>query len=547
MSNRAPAREASRYPRVVQFFLETPWSIQPEKLADIRAMLAMHVRGEHLTDEEIEQRIGAGPARRDANKVSNGQRAVAVIPINGVITPKADLMSDTSGGTSIDRLQQTFRSAVADPNVSAIVLDINSPGGSVSMITEMAQEIRAARRVKPVVAVANTAAGSAAYQLASQASEVVVTPSGQVGSIGTIAAHDDISAALEQQGVKTTVVTSSKFKGELSPFAPLSEDAKAQMQKVVDAHGRQFELDVARGRGVPVETVRADFGQGRMLMAKDAVAAGMADRVGTLDSVVSGLLSDQYAPKQTFQAGSALTEALVDSASAAAADTTAGPIKPSSTPTTDAAWDGPAMKANLSNDQPETYRQAFAWFDAQGADPDGDGYPDQKSDYKFIHHMVSDTGAVGAANETACEQGIAVLNGGRTGTTIPDADRQGVWEHLARHLRDAGRTPPPLKNLAEQETVTGLSFVDEALALHDSAHAFVDRTASLAEVERGHLTVAKRDRLTACTEALREAVTTLESVLAATDKPKQAAPPDELLHERLRYERHRATLIGGTP
>jgi signal peptide peptidase SppA len=290
--NSTPKREASRYPRIVQFVTETPWSILPSKLHAITEMVALHVRGEELTDEEIQARIGAGPARRNASK----SEGVAVIPIYGVITPKADLMTDMSGGTSIDRLQQSFRAAVADPNVSAIVLDIDSPGGSVSMLTEMAAEIRAARSVKPIVAVANTMAASAAYQFASQASELVVTPSGSVGSIGTIAAHDDISEMLANEGVKTTVVTSSKFKGEMSPFQPLSDEAKAQLQKTVDAHGRQFELDVARGRGVPVATVRSDFGQGRMLMAKDAVAAGMADRVDTLDNVIADRLASDKTP-----------------------------------------------------------------------------------------------------------------------------------------------------------------------------------------------------------------------------------------------------------
>jgi hypothetical protein len=111
-----------------------------------------------------------------------------------------------------------------------------------------------------------------------------------------------------------------------------------------------------------------------------------------------------------------------------------------STPTTDAAWDGPAMTARAESGRDEAYyRRIFAW-----RDPDGD--PSVKSSYKFVHHMVAGDGTPGAANIRGCTTGIGVLNGGRGGTTIPDADRRGVWNHLARHLRDADVEPPELKS-----------------------------------------------------------------------------------------------------
>lgn len=108
--------------------------------------------------------------------------------------------------------------------------------------------------------------------------------------------------------------------------------------------------------------------------------------------------------------------------------------------TVDESWSGSTNERHLSNDAgASTYRRMYAWVD-----PDGD--PDAKSSYKFPHHMVSTEGSVGAANVRACIAGIAVLNGGRGGTTIPSADRRGVYNHLARHLRDADRDPPPLRD-----------------------------------------------------------------------------------------------------
>lgn len=120
------------------------------------------------------------------------------------------------------------------------------------------------------------------------------------------------------------------------------------------------------------------------------------------------------------------------------------------TGTSESSWDGPANEAKLASDaSPETLRSAFAW-----QDPDGD--PEAKSTYKFIHHEVGDDGAVGAANMTAASSAIAVLNGGRGGTTIPDGDRQGVYNHLAKHLRDGDKEPPELRTEeAEDEGAEG--------------------------------------------------------------------------------------------
>jgi len=114
-----------------------------------------------------------------------------------------------------------------------------------------------------------------------------------------------------------------------------------------------------------------------------------------------------------------------------------------STATSDAAWDGPANEANLKTDQDTAYySKAYAW-----RDPDGDEA--KKNSYKFIHHEVSEDGAPGAANIRGCQTGIGVLNGARGGTTIPSDDRQGVWNHLAAHLKDADVEPAPLRTAAE--------------------------------------------------------------------------------------------------
>jgi ClpP class serine protease len=134
--------------------------------------------------------------------------------------------------------------------------------------------------VKPIVAQVNADCASAGYWVVSPADEIVVTPTGRVGSIGVMTCHDDISRALEEAGITRTVITSSPYKGEA--FGPLSDEARAYMQEQVDAYDALFVNRVASGRGVSAAEVRANFGKGRMVMASLAVKAGMADRVGTM-------------------------------------------------------------------------------------------------------------------------------------------------------------------------------------------------------------------------------------------------------------------------
>jgi signal peptide peptidase SppA len=130
---------------------------------------------------------------------------------------------------------------------------------------------------------------SAGYWLAAQCDRVVCTPGGDVGSIGVITAHEDVSAAQEKLGVKTTLIAAGKHKAEGNPFQPLTPEARANLQRRVDQCYSRFIAAVAAGRGVSDATVRDGYGQGRLLGAEDALAAGMVDSIGTLDDVIGEL------------------------------------------------------------------------------------------------------------------------------------------------------------------------------------------------------------------------------------------------------------------
>jgi signal peptide peptidase SppA len=236
-----------------------------------------------------------------ASRMAGGQPgSVAVIPVRGVISHHGG--GWWSDGSSVDGLASAFRSAINDPSVSAVVLDIDSPGGSVGGVPELAAEIYRARGKKPIVALANSLMASAAYWLGSAAGELVCVPSGSVGSVGVYGMHQDVSKMMENAGLKHTLVSYGKYKTEGNPYEPLTDEARAAMQKDIDEYGDMFTHDVARNRKASVADVRSGFGEGRVVNAAQAVKLGMADRIGTLDDVL-GSLGAAPAGKRRAQAG----------------------------------------------------------------------------------------------------------------------------------------------------------------------------------------------------------------------------------------------------
>lgn len=383
MTTREDDRADRKYRQVTGFVAETPWAILPSKLAAIVEMLTLRANGEHLTDDEIQARIGSGPPTRQPQTTNT----VAILPLYGVLVQRATIFTKMSGATTLDEWSQAFQAAMANPQIGAVVIDIDSPGGSTDGVTELAAEIRDARGIKPIVAVANTLAASAAYWIGAQADEFVASPSAAVGSIGVYAVHEEVSRLQEMAGITTTIMRAPAAKAEGNPWEPLTEEARAAIQARVEESYGMFVADVAQGRGVSESAVRSGYGQGRVLSAAGALAAGMADRVEAFEDTLTRLM---------------------------------------------------------------------------GGDPNA---PDVRP----------------------------------------------------------GAAAPALPLAAS----SGLSFAREAEAVRVAADALVERLSSLAEVERGRLTAAKRESLSACPEALREAAQHIDEVLAATDPHKHAAAVEQ--------------------
>jgi signal peptide peptidase SppA len=285
-----------RYSAIVRAVYSSVWAILPEKLEAIAAFVQMKIEGHSAAPEVIAAiRAENAIAAARVKSLSTGKPgSIAVLPLYGIINQRVS--GDVSGpsGTSVQEFTQQFRQAVNDPNVTAIIIDVDSPGGTVSGVDELAAEIYAARKQKKITAVSNCLCASAAYYLASQASEMCVSPSSLTGSIGVYQLHEDDSAALDNAGVKFTFISAGKYKTEGNAFQPLDEEARSAMQSVVDDFYGMFTKAVARGRGVAVKAVVNGFGQGRCLTAQDAVKQGLADRIATFDEVLG-----KYGVKQS--------------------------------------------------------------------------------------------------------------------------------------------------------------------------------------------------------------------------------------------------------
>lgn len=269
-------------------FHNTLWAIDESLLPDVRAAHERQAQG-LAHDDECAKKL----TPKQDERIAQADGAVAVFGIHGLMQQHGDWLLEVFGGTATGPLGAAITAASLDASIKHIILHVDSPGGSVYGMQELAERIRDARQHKRVIAQVNSFAASAAYWAASQADEVIVSPGGDVGSIGVYATHRDYSQAMEEAGVKTTYIYAGKYKVEGNPDEPISEEAVEHMQARVDEMYRAFVNDVAAGRGVDTKTVLSEFGQGRMVSADKAAKVGMVDRVATFSATLSRFVGTQ--------------------------------------------------------------------------------------------------------------------------------------------------------------------------------------------------------------------------------------------------------------
>lgn len=263
------------------------WAMLDERLMVIEQLIAMRLAGERFTDDELKARLGDAPRRPDLPQTSG---AVAVLPLFGVMAKRMDMFAAISGGTSTQRYAQDFTAAVNDPSVKSILMVIDSPGGTVSGTAELGETVFRARGVKPIVAQVDGMAASAALWVASQADEIVATPSAELGSIGVLQIHQEASKKLENEGITTNIMRIPANKVAVNAYEPLSKSGRADIEAKMAAVYDQFVGAVARGRGVSNAKVEKDFGGGLTMFADDALSVGLVDRIAPIDDTIARLL-----------------------------------------------------------------------------------------------------------------------------------------------------------------------------------------------------------------------------------------------------------------
>jgi signal peptide peptidase SppA len=278
-------------PRFLSYCLNTPWAMDAAALSAYVSML-VRAYGQKAGALAMDDRYaGREPEAKASGAAGRPAGGIALIRVFGAIMQRASDFGPCEGGTGADDIGRAIDAAMADDTVGQILMQFGTPGGSVFGIQELGDKIRSARADKPIIGLADSMAASAGYWALSQCSEVYVTPGGVVGSIGVYTAHEDVSKALDEAGISITFISAGKYKVEGNPTEPLSDEARSAMQSQVDAYYAKFTQAVAKGRGVPVDKVRSDFGQGRLLMADDALAAGMVDGVMSFDQLVRKMAS----------------------------------------------------------------------------------------------------------------------------------------------------------------------------------------------------------------------------------------------------------------
>lgn len=273
--------------------LSGQWAIDPPKLVEISSIYSAHLRREKPDIAAIEARLGKQLNNEPTSYSVRG--GVAVLPLQGVIAKKMNMFTQISGGTSSQLAAQALQAALQNTAVHSIILDIDSPGGTVDGTQALADAVFAARSSgKPIVALASGAMCSAAYWIGSAAQAVYIADgTTMVGSIGVVTSHTDVSGAEAAQGIKTTEMSAGKYKRIASQYGPLTTDGRKSIQDSLDYTYSLFVDAVAKNRNVSSAMVLKSMADGRVFIGNQALQAGLVDGVMSMDDLVRKLISDR--------------------------------------------------------------------------------------------------------------------------------------------------------------------------------------------------------------------------------------------------------------
>ena len=429
--------------KALEYLLSRPLLVTPEAF---ETAIAIVTREDRAVPEAVEAKPGTKMDGAEAGMYRRG--SVAVIPMVGPVFRYADFFTDMCGGVTVERVARDLCTARDDPSVSAVVLAIDSPGGEVTGVAELAAMIRAAAGVKPVVAYVEGLGASAAYWLASAAGEIVCESTAILGSIGVVTGYvkrDD------PPGRRSYEFVSSQSPNKRPD--PATEKGRAEIQRTVDDLAEVFIAAVAEYRDTTPEKVASDFGQGGVLVGQKAVDAGMADRVGSFESVLEELAAHgrpgvpgragasangpaaegnklmfgfSFKPKAD---GSIAVEPLASEADNAAARITAAePLKPAA----------PSAEAQAAAAQIEAMRREMTQLNARLIATKADGWYNALFASRLIV-PAEKADAVAAYTQAAIDDAVSPLADGKTRVSLVEGIFKARTPHtLTREQLGAG-------------------------------------------------------------------------------------------------------------
>jgi len=270
------------YENILTAANDAVWLCDRAKLDRIFAFLDAKASGVNLDASAVQLAINERRSRQSPRT----ETLIGVLPIYGTISQRVGMIEEFSGGVSTEQIGRDFDLMLREESIGTIILEFDTFGGTYPGIPELANKIYQARDQKKIVAHVNAAAGSGGLWLAAAAGEVVITPSGEAGSVGAYMRHVDQTGLNEELGIKYDYISYGEFKTEGNPDEPLEDETREYLQGKVDRIGKEFEQALAKFRGVSLSKVQKDFGRGRMLDAKQAVEVGMVDRIATFEQTI---------------------------------------------------------------------------------------------------------------------------------------------------------------------------------------------------------------------------------------------------------------------
>lgn len=269
-----------------KYLQTTAWVLEPKTLEIVDDIISARLEGRTRDLAAIEAASGVELNNREKNRPYQVVDGIAVIFMNGVMGKRMGMFDNMSGGVSTQRIQMQVEDALTDPAIEAVVLSVDSPGGTVDGTAELGDFLAANRGTKPIHSYADGLMASGGYWIGSVTDRITAYRTAQIGSVSAVMCHYDRSGADKKEGLKRTFITSGEYKRIANDAEPLSEKAESYLQDKIDRYHAMFIEAVADGRGLEPEEIQKKFGDGQVHIADAALEIGMIDAIGSLAETI---------------------------------------------------------------------------------------------------------------------------------------------------------------------------------------------------------------------------------------------------------------------